>query len=210
MYTISFADKLLQIVKIGSAEHRRVESEAMIEGPKSHFTRAKILNFFETANLLVIATEEPDELFASLKSEFTEVIAAGGVAINARGERLLIHRNGRWDLPKGHLEAGESIRTCAQREVEEETGVEVEEIRCRLCDTWHAYFLYGRWELKHTFWYELYASKPSTLRPQTEEGIQRAEWCSPSDAMRHARESFPTIRAVFEALEAGKTTSEGK
>lgn len=30
-----------------------------------------------------------------------------------------------WGLPKGHVEPGESLRACARREVEEETGVVV-------------------------------------------------------------------------------------
>ena len=32
----------------------------------------------------------------------------------------------KWDLPKGKLDKGETIKECAKREVEEETKVKVE------------------------------------------------------------------------------------
>jgi 8-oxo-dGTP pyrophosphatase MutT (NUDIX family) len=61
------------------------------------------------------------------------VQAAGGVIVRRtpRGELqvLLVHRAHRedWTFPKGKLEAGESHKRCALREVEEETG-----LRCTL------------------------------------------------------------------------------
>jgi len=50
------------------------------------------------------------------------------VVRNARGEVLLTRRadNGRWCLPGGHLDYGETVSQCAVREVYEETGLRVE------------------------------------------------------------------------------------
>ena len=42
---------------------------------------------------------------------------------------LLMRHRDRWDLPKGHAEAGEDILTTALRETEEETGVPTNSIR---------------------------------------------------------------------------------
>lgn len=42
---------------------------------------------------------------------------------------LLMKHPHRYDLPKGHIEAGESEMDCALRELEEETGFPKEQIR---------------------------------------------------------------------------------
>jgi 8-oxo-dGTP diphosphatase len=39
------------------------------------------------------------------------------------------HGDGTWSLPGGHLEFGESVEDCARREVMEEMGVEIKNIR---------------------------------------------------------------------------------
>lgn len=56
---------------------------------------------------------------------------AGAVVIDARGQVLLVRRSvepqlGRWNLPAGYLEFGESIEEAAVREVREESGLLVE------------------------------------------------------------------------------------
>lgn len=136
-------------------------------------SRAKILNFLESHNSVAVVSDDPDRAFAAFAAEFTPVEAAGGVVVNDCGEWLMIHRNGRWDLPKGHLECGERIEECAAREVEEETGVAARVVR-PLCETLHAYYFpkTARWELKRTHWYELHAPGCAGLTPQIEEGIR--------------------------------------
>ncbi|HCZ22126.1 MAG TPA: NUDIX hydrolase, partial [Rikenellaceae bacterium] len=47
---------------------------------------------------------------------------------------------GLWDLPKGHREEGEDIRTTALREVQEETGVDELKLGRLICVTDHCYF----------------------------------------------------------------------
>ena len=60
------------------------------------------------------------------------VILNGSVAVvrNAAGEILLQHRSdGRWGLPGGLMELGESCEETARRETKEETGLELGALR---------------------------------------------------------------------------------
>jgi 8-oxo-dGTP diphosphatase len=45
------------------------------------------------------------------------------------GKRKGAHGHGTWAFPGGHLEYGESIETCARREVREETGLHIARMR---------------------------------------------------------------------------------
>ncbi|MEM8666326.1 MAG: NUDIX domain-containing protein [Planctomycetota bacterium] len=60
-----------------------------------------------------------------------QVRAAGVLLLHVsenRTEFLLMRHPDRWDLPKGHCEAGESFRETAIRETEEETGIAADQI----------------------------------------------------------------------------------
>ncbi|NYD39851.1 NUDIX domain-containing protein [Actinomycetospora corticicola] len=56
------------------------------------------------------------------------VVAVAVVAVDDQDRVLLIERtdNGKWALPGGAQELGESVREAAVRETREETGIEVE------------------------------------------------------------------------------------
>ena len=41
---------------------------------------------------------------------------------------LLLKHPNRWDLPKGHVDPGETNMECALRELEEETGIEAQDL----------------------------------------------------------------------------------
>lgn len=45
------------------------------------------------------------------------------------GKRINAHGQGAWAFPGGHLEFGETVSACARREVEEETGLQITNIR---------------------------------------------------------------------------------
>ena len=48
----------------------------------------------------------------------------GRVLLNRRADNMKLFPKG-WVLPGGHLEVGESLETCAIRELDEECGVKV-------------------------------------------------------------------------------------
>jgi len=45
------------------------------------------------------------------------------------GKRKNAHGSGTWAFPGGHLEFNESIKECARREVSEETGIRIKNLR---------------------------------------------------------------------------------
>lgn len=177
------------------------ESDALVvpyEGVES-VSKAKIMTFLDKYKTVVVLANNPMEAFEIFARQMVWVEAAGGVVENEQCEVVMIRRNERWDLPKGHRELGESFAECAAREAEEETGVRVAEVRQLLATTLHAYNLYGRWELKLTAWYAMLA-EPCLLTPQREEGIVCAEWVAKDVVKEKIKNTFPTIKTVFEAF----------
>lgn len=173
-------------------------------GTSNAISCAKVIKKVETDKFIAIITPNPDAVFESLKSQFKLVLAAGGAVESENGELLLIELRGRWDLPKGHIEAGESEREAALREVAEETGVEAEVVGNEpVAVTWHAYDTYGCWELKRTSWWRMRASV-GELRAQREEGITNIVWCAKQEVGELLKESYPTIKFVVEALYSNK------
>jgi 8-oxo-dGTP pyrophosphatase MutT (NUDIX family) len=162
-------------------------------------SRAKVLKILENHNNIAIISEDIEAQFAHFAEEFKFVVAAGGVVLDNSGKTLMISRRGRWDLPKGHWENGESIEECALREVAEETGVLASEILKPICNTFHTYNVYGVWELKCTHWFLMRGNSEQTT-PQQEEGISAAEWLTPDQVCKALQESYPTIRKVFASL----------
>lgn len=167
---------------------------------KMSISRAKVIKKVEIDKFVAIITPVPELTFRLLAEQFFVVEAAGGVVESAGGELLMIRLRERWDLPKGHVEAGESGRMAAVREVEEETGVIAEIVDNEpISVTWHAYDTYGRWELKRTEWWQMRAVG-GALKPQADEGISVARWCDRAMVRECMKETYNTIKLVVAAL----------
>ena len=136
-------------------------------------------------------------LLDQLHAMYLPIVAAGGVAYNERGEILMIFRRGKWDLPKGKLDAGEQIEDCALREVMEETGLKQLTLGDKICDTYHIYEQRGEEFLKRTAWYKMNGTSADLLKPQKEEGIVEAKWVAQSAIAPYAAKSYEAIREVL-------------
>ena len=159
-----------------------------------------LINMFEVSDSLLriyIPTREPENTYRRICHEFYEVNAAGGLVSNRRGDFLLINRNNLWDLPKGHQDPGEDIRTTALREVQEETGIGDLILRDLICTTDHCYRRNGIWHLKHTWWYVMLYTEPTDLVPQREEDISKAAWVAKSSLPPFLQKTYPSIIEVF-------------
>ena len=196
---VYFTDCALRFVptdtKVGVGENSISERE---------LTMAKVINFFQSCNSLTVLCDDCKAAFERFASEFEYVEAAGGVVADDAQNVLMIYRRERWDLPKGHIDAGEDALTAAVREIEEETGVSGLKFVTELCNTLHAYNVYGKWELKRTYWFGFETLQTAT-QPQTEEDIQTAQWCSAVEVDENLKKSYPTIREViYEYRRTGK------
>lgn len=146
---------------------------------------------------VVIFHFDIDELWTRFISQFNYVHAAGGMVFNEKNQFLVIHRNQKWDLPKGHLEKGERPGFGGMREVEEECGIKELTIKEPLANTFHMYERNGL-ILKKTFWYLMNSTSNEVLIPQNEEGIDLVEWKTEVDLKELALKSHTLIGELLE------------
>lgn len=145
----------------------------------------------------VLWDKDLEKLKKAFFKNFTSVTAAGGLVENEKGEVLLIFRRGKWDLPKGKLDKGESIEECAVREVEEETGLKNIELKKKLTMTYHTYDEFGKHFLKDSHWYKMKVNGKQTIVPQTEEDISEIRWVKKKDLKNYFGNTFPSVKDVL-------------
>lgn len=133
----------------------------------------------------------------ALKETFKMAPAAGGI-VEKDGKFVTIVRNGIPDLPKGHIEKGESPENAALREVQEETGIGKLQIVKALPSTWHCYQVGEEWRLKHTYWYLMNTTEAIQPKPQTEEGISEIKLVGNEDIEAFLKNTFRSICEILE------------
>ncbi|NJO02546.1 MAG: NUDIX domain-containing protein [Bacteroidia bacterium] len=146
--------------------------------------------------LITIHSDNPRDLKEAIKKDYQIVKAAGGL-VRKDDQLLMIHRLGRWDLPKGKLDAREKFRETAVREVEEECNIRVK-LRDKLCTTWHYYNHHEARILKQTRWYSMDCVDDTAMKPQTEEDIEDIRWMNTEDITQVLPHTYPAIAYVFD------------
>jgi ADP-ribose pyrophosphatase YjhB (NUDIX family) len=141
-----------------------------------------------------------DELKKLFWKKFTVIQAGGGFVINNKEEVLLIFRRGKWDLPKGKLDKGETLEQCAVREVQEETGLKKVKLISPLTVTYHTYHEGTKFVLKESYWYNMAADANEELVPQAEEQIQEIKWVQQTEVKKYFSQTYSS---VIEVLKAG-------
>ena len=110
----------------------------------------------------------------------------------------MIYRRGKWDLPKGKLDEGETIEACAVREVMEETGLTYVEIGNLVEISYHEY--YDRFVkeevIKETYWFLMRAKGEQVVTPQTEEDITEIKWVMGEELEACLTDSYDTVVEV--------------
>jgi 8-oxo-dGTP pyrophosphatase MutT (NUDIX family) len=127
-----------------------------------------------------------------------KIVAAGGIVENENEEILLQFRRGKWDLPKGKLDEGETIEECAVREVEEETGLKEIVLGELIGVTVHHYKEKGKEIEKETFWYAMKVTGKQELVPQIEEDILELRWVGENDLRDYFSNTYDNIIEIIE------------
>jgi len=175
------------------------QDDVLIVNP-SKTILVKVLYVLRTRKLkhldsITIVSKEKEYIKKFIKSRFTIVKAAGGIV--TKGDKVLfIHRLGRWDLPKGKFENGETPAQCAVREVEEECAVQVK-LGKAIGKTWHTYTANRKSILKKTYWFVMENLDDSKMKPQKEEGIEDIQWLSHQEAKTALVNSYPSMRYLY-------------
>lgn len=123
-------------------------------------------------------------------------IAPAMMVLVKRGEAILLARNvavpagGRMSALAGFLEPGESVEEAIHREVREEVGIEVTDLR---------YFASQSWPFPHSLMLAFTAEYAGgELRPDTSE-IAEARWFGPGDALPELSPRQSISRALIDA-----------
>jgi 8-oxo-dGTP pyrophosphatase MutT (NUDIX family) len=142
-----------------------------------------ISNFQQDKSIMSFNIYGPDikHIWKIFRIYFTEVEAAGGLVKHTSGKYLFIEKKGKWDLPKGHIENGETPEECALREVNEECGISGHKIIKPLEPSYHTYTWEGISYLKKTNWFLMSYDGTIMSKPQTNEGITKVEWLLPDE-----------------------------
>lgn len=140
---------------------------------------------------------------APAKPKTLEQISAGGVAFRQTNSRLevaliSVAPTGRWQLPKGLIDAGETPEQAAQREVREEAGIETELLeKIKTIEYWY----FGEYKNERARFHKLvhfYLMKyaDGDVADHDHEVIE-ARWVEASDAIKML--AFSAERKIVEA-----------
>jgi 8-oxo-dGTP pyrophosphatase MutT (NUDIX family) len=200
MYNVYINERLLRFVSV----HDLLGSADMVlklTGDESKSNLRVLIEAFEQ-NLLtetmVLQSANIDKTWKTFKSLYTVMHAAGGVVINENHQLLMIFRNGKWDLPKGKIEAGEEADAAAIREVYEECGIGMLKLSKQIVTTFHTYPYKESKVLKKTYWFLMSTKDTATPVPQYEENILDVQWMNKTEIKKALLNSYASIARLLQ------------
>ena len=109
----------------------------------------------------------------------------------------MIKRRGVWDLPKGKIEANETVEDAAIRELKEETGIGEVELVDFMADTYHLFTIKEQIYMKRTQWFNMKAESDQKLAPEEREGITEVKWIPKEEVTELLENSYRSLRELF-------------
>ncbi len=178
------------IPNIQSIDHQYLDFEKLFKQSKNN--QGSITYF--------VLIKNTKDFFSLIKKRIKVIKASGGLVKNGDGDYLFIHRLGKWDLPKGKVDDGESMKKAAVREVEEECGINVDYLGQKIMATYHAYMMRGELVLKKTNWYEMGVNRVPKLKPQLDEDITEAIWLGKDKFDKIRKNTYPLIEDILNTI----------
>lgn len=182
MYKVFFNECPLHLsVKSQNSSLRNISNAVDIQSVEFFCAFLEAIDCLKYAEEPILMVFRDEALLRSAILHFHQLPAAGGLVCRNDDKMLFIHRLGKWDLPKGKIEEGESVQGAAVREVEEECGIDGVQVLRPLTSTYHIYRspwlpADDNWVWKETSWFEMNYSGTETPVPQTEEDITEIRW----------------------------------
>lgn len=204
---IYFQDKMIEFAE-SSAQNKQNQAINNFTFQQAEGSQEEILtNFLDPSNKssFLLPSKAFEDFFSMTKKALYYIEAAGGF-IEKNNQFLCIHRLGRWDLPKGKLEKGETIEQGAIRECEEECAIAELTIKHQLTSTFHIYPYKDKFAIKQSYWFYMQTNYSKPLKPQTEENIDQVKWFSKHEIEKTVlNDTYYTIKDVItEALNLKK------
>jgi len=199
MYKVFLNDRK---IVIGSPEKITNKNGVYFETlPVSNEVRELMQSFIKSEKDLILLSDNENELIKSIQNVFKVIPAAGGV-VRKKKKLLFILRRGKWDLPKGKIDATETPKQAALREVEEECGIKGHEIIKTLPSTYHIYKSEykqsaGEWIFKQTYWFEMEYNGMDLGTPEKNEGITELKWLYPHRLNEVLSNTYENLKQII-------------
>ena len=192
MYKVFFNESLLTF-----SQESKPDAKNILFHHESQFDEAFHLLANSGAKLVNIFSDEIEVVWNKFIQYYKLIQAAGGIVRNPNDEYLFIYRLGKWDLPKGKMEEGETKEESAIREIEEECSISPLELKRFLMPTYHIYFQ-KEYIIKETFWFEVFYNGTEIPQPQIEEGIEEVVWKKANEVEELMLNSYPNIKLLVD------------
>ncbi len=191
---IYLTDKLTE-----QLEKKIVQSDIIYITKKKKIDAIAILTDLKQADkkAAIVLQTDFEKLKSSFFKQFEIIEAGGGIVQNDDKAILFIFRRGKWDLPKGKLEEGETIEQCAAREIEEETGLEQLTLHKKVGETYHIYKENGKDILKISHWFYFTSAGTKKTVPQKEEDIEEVKWVSTRNIKEPMANTYKNIKDIM-------------
>lgn len=156
----------------------------------------------EILDIISIKPDEVEMMVLMAEQQFPEP-TVGALIINKEGKMLLVKSN-KWNnkyvIPGGHIELGETMEQALKREIKEENGLDIYNIKFLIFQE----FIFDNlfWKKKHFIFFDFSCRTDSNEVKLDEEG-QEYLWVEPEKALKMDVEPY-TLKSIKKFLEMKK------